>query len=125
MAKDDYYAIVYKVLVYFYACLKRKIVFNQAEYDLAIGKKHISDEYLSQVYSMMQDDGYLTGGSIVKTWGSVYVLASDECDFAITSKGIDYLRENSRMKQTGEALKNAVDVISNLASLAGLYQIIK
>lgn len=122
MAKDDYYAIVYKILVYFYACMKRKIVFDQAEYDMAIGKKHISEEYLAQIYSMMKDDGYLSGGSIIKTWGSVFVLASDESDFSITSKGIDYLQDNSKMKQVGEVMKNTVDVIANLASLVGLYQ---
>ena len=29
MAKDDYDVIVYRVLVYFYACMKRKIMFEE------------------------------------------------------------------------------------------------
>lgn len=34
MAKDDYDVVVFKLLVYFYACLKRVTVFKQAEFDL-------------------------------------------------------------------------------------------
>lgn len=39
MAKDDCYVIVYKMLLYFYAVLKRKVVFNELTFNKAVGKE--------------------------------------------------------------------------------------
>ncbi len=49
MAKDDYDTIVYKILLYLYACLKRKIVFDRTTFFKAIDKDAICDEYLADI----------------------------------------------------------------------------
>ena len=54
MPTNDYDVIVFKLLVYYYACLKRTTVFKQSEFDL-ITKKADNEEYLLYVLEMMQD----------------------------------------------------------------------
>lgn len=41
MAKDDYHVIVYKVLLYLYAVLKRKIVFDKISFDVVLSKMNV------------------------------------------------------------------------------------
>ena len=45
MAKDDYDVIVFKILTYLYACVKRKTVFEEAAFYHAIGE--IEKSYLT------------------------------------------------------------------------------
>lgn len=61
MAKDDYHVIVYKVLLYLYAVLKRKIVFDKISFDVVLSKMNVSEEYLTDVIRMLQDEGLIRG----------------------------------------------------------------
>ena len=45
MAKDDYDVIVYRLLVYLYGCLKRKITFDDAVFRETVRKNVDNDEY--------------------------------------------------------------------------------
>ena len=45
MAKDDYDVIVFKILLYFYGCLKHDIKFEQVTFEKTVGMKDISEEY--------------------------------------------------------------------------------
>lgn len=120
MAKDDYYVIAYKILVYLYACLKRRIIFNREAFYKAIGKDHINEEYLTDVYRMMTKEGLIKGLSFTKAWGDVYVLSTDEERARITPQGIQYLQDNSKMKSVGKALTDNLDIIASLIKLAGI-----
>lgn len=121
MAKDDYDVIVYRVLVYLYAVLKRKTLFEDSTFQAAVRKHVDSDEYFTAVLRMMQDEGLIRGLVIVKAWGGVDILASDLRDAEITAAGIHYLQENSTMKKVGAALKESVDMIAGLAGILGLF----
>ena len=121
MAKDDYDVIAYRILTYLYACLKRKIIFDDTAFRAAVKKNVESDEYFTSVLKMMQDEGLIRGLLITKAWGGDYILSSDLRDAEITADGIHYLKENSTMKKTGEMLKDAADIIAGLASVAGLF----
>ena len=119
MAKDDYDVIVYRVLMYLYACLKRKILFEKATFDAAVRKNVESEEYFVKVLHMMQDEGLIKGLCFARAWG-VDILASDMSDAEITAAGVRYLKDNSVMNRIGEKLKEAVDIIASLASKVGL-----
>lgn len=74
MTKDDYDVIVYRVLVYYYACLKRKIIFDKAGFNAAVKKDIESDEYFYDVLRMMQDEGlnadrYVLRGEVIARQG--------------------------------------------------------
>lgn len=69
IAKDDYDVVVFKLLVYFYACLKRVTVFKQAEFDLITKKAGVDERYLLDILRMMQDEGLIEGLAFTKAWG--------------------------------------------------------
>lgn len=114
MAKDDYDVIVYRVLVYMYACKKRNELFDKAIFEKTV-KRGTNEEYFVDVLHMMHDEGLVTGLTFTKIWGGVYILASDIEDLEITASGIHYIKENSIMCEVGKLLKGNVDVIAALA----------
>lgn len=69
MPTNDYDAIVFKLLVYYYACLKRTTVFKQSEFDLITKKAGVDEEYLLDVLEMMQDEGLIKGLKFTRAWG--------------------------------------------------------
>ncbi len=120
MAKDDYDVLVFKILTYLYACMKRKIVFDETVFSKTTGRDKISEEYFADVLRLMQGEGLIEGVGVVKAWGADYILASDLRDMSITAEGIHYLKDNSKMQEVKQALTDAADVISGLIPLAGL-----
>lgn len=66
MAKDDYDVLVYKITLYYYGVLKREIAYTDVSFKAAIKYKDISEEYLSDVIYMMQEDGYISGMAFVR-----------------------------------------------------------
>ena len=120
MSKDDYHVIVFKVLVYLYAVLKNNRIFNQLEYDKAISKKDINEEYLWRVYAMMSDEGFIKNANFTKAWGNDLIPLFEEKDLAITASGIRYIEDNDKMKEVGKLLKSKLDTIIKLALEIGL-----
>ncbi|MDU5527001.1 MAG: YjcQ family protein [Finegoldia magna] len=57
MAKDDYNVIVFKILIYLYAVLKRITVFDINELKMAVGG--INENYLNDLLEMMQKEGFI------------------------------------------------------------------
>lgn len=121
MAKDDYDVIVYRVLVYYYACLKRKIMFDAAVFDASVKKDIESDAYFFDVLRMMQNEGLIEGLDFANAWGGDIILISELSDARITADGIHYLKENSSMRRVADMLKTSVDIIANLAGILQLF----
>lgn len=117
MARDDYDVIVYKILLYFYGVMKRKIAFQEASFNLILSRAEIPPEYLNDILRMMQSEGLIEGAKIIRAWGNDYVMANDISEISITAAGIRYLKENSTMKKIGEALGNIPGALANLISI--------
>ena len=120
MPTNDYDVIVFKLLVYYYACLKRTTVFNQSEFDLITKKADVNEEYLLDVLEMMQDEGLIKGLKFTRAWGQVLILTSDLADAKITPTGIHYLKENAIMRKVFRFLLDKSDKIISLAKLINL-----
>lgn len=99
MAKDDYFVIVFKILTYYYACFKDKIVFNDKVFKSYID---ISEGYLNKVLYMMYEEGYINNLVFINAWGNYKILDTKLCDCMITQKGIEYLLDNSKMNKIKE-----------------------
>lgn len=117
MAKDDYEVVACKILVYLYACFKGKVVFNRKVFEEAISADSFPEGYLARVLRMMQKDGLVDGVQFTKAWGNVYIIISDLSGMEITSKGIDYLKNNSTMQKVLEFIKEGADLIASLIPL--------
>lgn len=114
MAKDDYFVIVAKILVYLYARLKGKNEIPPEEYIHPMSKEFpISEEYLDTVLDEMYGHGYIRLKTI-QSWGEDVVFR-DMDGIRITQEGIEYLRDNSTMRK-------AVDMIPMAASIYELFQ---
>jgi len=117
MAKDDYQAIVFKILVYLYGCLQRKYSFSEAGFNAAVSRDKIADEYLTDILRNMQDEGLIKGLTFAHAWGNEYLLANEFSDAIITSKGIDFLKENDRMRQIAKMFLEGAGMITELVKL--------
>lgn len=117
MAKDDYFVIVYRVLVYLYGCLKRKNIYEDTTFQEQVRKNVESDEYFVDVLRMMQEDGLIDGLVFKKVWGGDVMLLNRFQDAKITSHGVLYLQENKKMKKVRETLKESADTIAKLAGI--------
>ena len=117
MAKDDYNVIAYKILLYFYAVLKRKIVYYEESINALISKSDISDECLTDILHMMQDEGLIKGLTFLNVWGGDCILACGKDEIRITPSGIHYLAENSKMKKVGDILKKTPGIVASLINI--------
>lgn len=117
MAKDDYNVVVFKILTYLYACLKRITLFDEDVFKQIIDKRKIADEYLTDILHMMTEEGMITGLVFTKAWGNTYILANEYGDMKITSSGIKYLNENSTMSKIKDAVKYNTGLIGELAKM--------
>lgn len=115
MAKDDFDVIVFKILTYYYACLKRKISFDKSVLMKILD--HVQEEYLTDIMRMMQEDGLISGVTVIKAWCNDYIITSELEDIRITLSGIRYLKDNSKMKELFEAVKASVGLLSNLVKI--------
>ena len=119
MAKDDYDVILCRILIYFYACKKRKILFDRETFRKTV-MKDVNEDYFTEILDMAQEEGFIKGLTIAKAWQGTYILASDIEEAEITAAGIRYLNENSRAKKVLQLLKDAAESIAQLAGLIGL-----
>lgn len=119
MAKDDYEVIAYKILVYLYAVMKRKIIFSEETFRKTI-IKDINEDYFNDVIRLMAADGQISGASFEKAWGGSYMMLTDYSDMEITAEGIRYLKDNSKAGRAKEALIGACDIVANLIGILKL-----
>lgn len=110
MAKDDYFKIIYVILKELYGCKKQN-----SQIDLrAISPQRfqIPEGYLLDILSDLLEEGYIKGFEIIGTKTGRAVCGLE--DIGITMKGIEYLQDNSKMKQVYNALKEVKDWVPGL-----------
>jgi hypothetical protein len=94
MSKDDYHVIVFKVLTYFYECLKAGVV---PKLEKASELASVEPVYWGNIVSMMLENGYIADVSRTR-----YKCADPQDQIwvgrpRITENGIEYLMTNSLM----------------------------
>ena len=114
MAKDDYYVIAAKIMVYLYSRLKGKTDKKPAEYLHPMSEDFpISEEYFEFVVSELERHGYITV-PIVREWGGK-IIRIDYSSVQITQEGIDFLLENSKIRK-------ALKLVPAAAAIVELFQ---
>lgn len=107
MAHDDFDVIVYKVLKYFYECIKQGIKPNV---DKAHEIAKCNDEYWSVVLAGMIEEKLLSATQI-PAYGKTVIYK----DLRITNYGARYVKENSKMKEVEGFLGKAFSAILQAA----------
>lgn len=110
MAKDDYFKIVYVILKELYGCRKA----NQPVDLEAISPKRFGVEagYLLSILEELLENGYIKGFIVKHSKTGKYVMNLEEME--ITMNGIEYLQENSKMKQIYKMAKEIKDFIPGM-----------
>lgn len=111
MAKDDYYVIVAKILVFLYKRLKKKETRTVEDYVLPMTEDFpIDEEYLQYVIEKLLEQSYIERVSITREWGGE-IVRMDYSRMRITPDGIDYLRNNSTISKVARTLREAIPII--------------
>lgn len=106
MAKDDYFVLVYKILAYLYTVLKegRSPDPKMLQHDSRL--LGVNEMYWTYIMEKLQEQGYITGLTIITPWGGDKMIAGLEC-CQITPDGIAYLFENDLLSKAKELLKTS------------------
>lgn len=119
MAKDNYDYIVFRILVYLYACLKRKCSYDSRVLTRKVVTEAVQEDYFVDVLRMMQQEGLVEGLTFTRAWGQEFLLVGGLEQLQITAQGIRYLLDNGTMKKIKEkVLKNAAGAMMELVKLA-------
>ena len=103
MARDDYFVIVYKILQYFYECMKAGKRPMAEDIQPSCQMFSIPEAYWTSIIDELIDRGYLKGVYKVPgmQMGAGYKIT---CSAAITMAGAEFLEENSRMHKARDFL---------------------
>lgn len=113
MAKDDYYVIAYRILVYLYECLKNGEN-PDIEYIQYNSKAiNISENYWEYIMRHLYEEEYLEGMSLIPVVGRCKIVRLTK-DIMITPKGIEFLNDNSAMSKAKEFLKTLKETIPGI-----------
>lgn len=107
MAKNDYFAIAYKILAYLYECFQSGEEPDTAFYNA--DALDINAGYWLNVIESLYDEGYIKGVSFVS--GTKRNIGIKIINIKITQSGIIFLQENTMMAKAKEALKTAKEII--------------
>jgi len=107
MSKDDYFAIVYKILKYLYYCLKKG--YNVNDELLTPEALNISNDYHFYIFDNIQAYGYIKGIYAPKTFDKNKVI--NFISIEITPKGIEYLCENNTLNKYAGIAKEIIHII--------------
>ena len=99
MARDDYYVLVGRILVFLYKRLKGKDKTNPTEYIAPLTDDFpVERDYLEYVIEQMLKQNLIENVNITRAWGGDIVLI-DISKIRITPDGIDFLQENSKIRK--------------------------
>lgn len=109
MPKDDMHLIIYKILMYLYECNKNGKVPTFSDMFTVIELPTIPKSYLAQILLELVDRGYINGCFVTATKDGTLISLSDTA--TVTMEGVDYLRENSRMRKAAKVADRAFEIL--------------
>lgn len=112
MAKNDYFVLAYRILIYLYACLK-----DGGTPDISVisaEELKINDIYWEYVMRHLYTDGFIEGVTLVPMIGRKTPAIKISESIMITPEGIDFLQSNSAMSKAKEFLKTLKEIIPGM-----------
>lgn len=106
MAKNDYFVVAYRILMYLYSCFKEGEKPDTSIF--GVDALNINNGYWVNIMESLWDEGYIKGLMIINSSG---VQGVKLIDLKITQKGIEYLTENSTMQKAKDFLKTVKEIV--------------
>ncbi|MGY3820762.1 YjcQ family protein [Ligilactobacillus salivarius] len=111
MAKNDYYVIVYRVLMYLYNCLRQDEVVDMQK--LTPEYLRINQRYFEYIFDTLNDEGLILNKAYYEDMLGKHL----ESDIMISPKGISFLHENSTIDKVKKSVKGIAVIISDIPGL--------
>ncbi|MDO4301535.1 MAG: YjcQ family protein [Clostridia bacterium] len=113
MARDDYFVVVYKILVYLYNCLK--LGEPPDVYNVLTAENYgINQNYFEYIFTELLEEGYIKGVSTFKVIGKASPSIKLTSSITIKPKGIEYLQENSALAKAKDFIKEIKEIVPGL-----------
>ena len=109
MAKNDYHVIVYKILSYFYECLKAGKQPQSEDYAASCEMFTIPESYWLQIMRELIECGYLRDIYIIQGHGGFGIKAGPTA--SITMQGVEFLQNNSGIAKAREVFHDAFELV--------------
>lgn len=109
MAQNDYHVIAYKILAYFYACLKAGKTPVREDYGPHCEMFSIPESYWLNVMRELIEQGYLRDVFVLTSVNGYGIKAGPTA--AITMKGVEFLNENAGINKAREFLGKAFEIL--------------
>ena len=111
MARNDYFTMLGKILVFLYRRLKERSGKAPEDYIVPNSRDFpVSEGYLNYVLSEMDRHGYIMGVTFVRAWGGDVIRANGLENIQITQEGIAYMIENSTARKVIQQLPGAAAI---------------
>ena len=114
MEKDDYHVIVYRILIYLYACLKEGEKPNLDYLKCGTEDFPVGKDYWQYILFHLFEDGYIEGAAMIPILGETVKSVRLTPGLTITPKGIEYIQENSVMQKAKSFLKDLKEMVPGL-----------
>ena len=111
MAQNDYYVIVYRVLMYLYNCLRQDEVVDMQK--LTPEYLHINQRYFEYIFDTLNDKGLILNKKYYEDMLGKHLGS----DIMIRPKGISTLHENSTIDKVKKSVKGIAVIISDIPGL--------
>ncbi len=111
MAKDDYFVIVYRILVYLYACLKAGQRPSLEYLQYGTDDFPVVKDYWQYIWLNLYKEGYIDGIKVIPILGEQNKGIKLTEQLAITPKGIEYVVDNSAMQKAKNFLKELKEIV--------------
>jgi len=111
MAKNDYYVLVYKILMYLYNCLKSGEEVDTGK--LTANWLGINDRYFEYIFDTLKDEGFILDVAYIEDYAGKRL----DDGIMISPKGISYLHENSTIQKVKRSVKGITDIVGNITPL--------
>jgi DNA-binding PadR family transcriptional regulator len=113
MPKDDYFRIVYIILDYLYKCVRTGVGVDDSKIEHKNDRFCVPYSYWEFIIRNMVKDGLVTGYQVMRS-GKEGEFLVYQGGLEITSKGIEYLTENTSMQKIMNTLKDIKDITPGL-----------
>ncbi len=110
VAKNDHHVIVYRILLYLYACLKGGEDVGPKRLDEIALAAGANERYWHYILCSLLDYGFISGVIRVEA-DNAFDRVCGLDGACITPRGIEYLTDNAFMEKAKRFLKDAEDII--------------
>lgn len=122
MARDDMGVIFYKILTYFYRVAKAGGKPRYEDYCCKCKLFNIPEYYWGLIMTELIDKGYLKGFLKIPTKDGLLI---QQLDYAsITFDGVQFLEDNTKMKEVKRVLGASFEVLMNSIIQAVIHEVL-